>query len=115
MQLFVKWDYTNAKILKGPQAVRPVGDDWVPFILRAEIVDPRSQKLTLRFDHQLGAVVQDVEGLPQIDYKRARGAMYPNIREQLDALWHDIDAGTLDKTGRFYALIAEVKNSVPRT
>jgi len=40
---------------------------------------------------------------------------YPNISEQLDKLFHDIDNGTLDKDGDFYTSIKAVKDANPKT
>ena len=40
---------------------------------------------------------------------------YPSLGEQLDALYKDIMAGTLDVTGNFASMITEVKNAVPKT
>ena len=43
---------------------------------------------------------------------------YPNISEQLDLLWHDIDAGKFGataKTSSFYTTIKNVKDSSPKT
>jgi hypothetical protein len=43
--------------------------------------------------------------------------IYPNIAEQLDRLWHDIDAGLLGaqaKTGDFYLAIKSVKDANPK-
>lgn len=39
---------------------------------------------------------------------------FPHFAEQLDALWHDIDNETLDKTGAFYALLKAVKDKYPK-
>lgn len=42
---------------------------------------------------------------------------YPNINEQLDMLWHDIDDGkfgTDAKTSSFYTSIKNVKDSNPK-
>ena len=42
---------------------------------------------------------------------------YPNINEQLDMLWHDIDGGkfgTDAKTSSFYTSIKNVKDSNPK-
>ena len=36
---------------------------------------------------------------------------YPNIKEQLDLLWHDIDAGKFGATAK----IKNVKDSSPKT
>jgi hypothetical protein len=43
--------------------------------------------------------------------------IYPNIAEQLDRLWHDIDTGLLGnqaKTGDFYLAIKAVKDANPK-
>ena len=39
---------------------------------------------------------------------------YPDIEEQLDKLFHDIDDGKLDKTGTFYTAIKAVKDANPK-
>ena len=36
------------------------------------------------------------------------------IGEQLDNLWHDIDEGKLDKTGKFYTSIKVIKDKYPK-
>lgn len=43
-------------------------------------------------------------------YDDSRRKEYPNIEEQLDKLWHDINDGKLDKTGKFYLAIKEIKD-----
>jgi len=47
-------------------------------------------------------------------YIDSRQAEYPSIGDQLDMLWHAIDAGTLDTTSDFYTTIAAVKNDNPK-
>ena len=47
-------------------------------------------------------------------YQFDREVEYPLLGEQLDALFHDIDEGKLDKTGAFYALLKEVKDTYPK-
>ena len=47
---------------------------------------------------------------PRVNRKIA----YPEIEEQLDKLFHDIDAGKLDKTGEFYKAIKAVKDANPK-
>ena len=47
-------------------------------------------------------------------YKFDREVEYPLLGEQLDALFHDIDEGKLDKTGSFYTLLKEVKDTYPK-
>ena len=42
---------------------------------------------------------------------------YPNIRTQLDQLWHDIDSGKLGdtaKTGTWYLAVKKVKDYFPK-
>lgn len=48
--------------------------------------------------------------------ERAAGIVtsYPALEEQLDKLFHDIDAGKLDKTGDFYKALKEVKDTFPK-
>ena len=37
------------------------------------------------------------------------------LGDELDALWHDIDEGKLDKTGAFYTAIKKIKDDHPKT
>ncbi len=43
-----------------------------------------------------------------------KGSGYKNLAEQLDLLWHDIDAGKLDKTGSWYLDVKAVKERFPK-
>jgi len=45
-------------------------------------------------------------------YQRDR--QYPNLGEQFDLLFKDINEGTLDKTGGFYTAIKAVKDAHPK-
>ena len=54
------------------------------------------------------------EAIQARTYKAKRSEEYPFIKEQLDNLWHDIENGTLDKTGKFYSLISAVKSKYPK-
>ena len=45
-------------------------------------------------------------------YKSAR--VYPQLGEQFDKLWHDINSGTLDNTGEFFTALKEVKDNNPK-
>ena len=42
-------------------------------------------------------------------YDTSRRKEYHLIEDQLDMLWHDINEGKLDKTGKFYLAIKEIK------
>ena len=50
----------------------------------------------------------------QIEVGNQRFPEYPDLREQLDKLFHDIDEGKLDKTGAFYTAIKAVKDKYPK-
>ena len=47
-------------------------------------------------------------------YQRDRANEYPELKEQLDKLYHDISNGTLDNTGDFYTAIKAVKDKYPK-
>lgn len=47
-------------------------------------------------------------------YQRNRSSEYPNIAEQLDKLYHDINNGTLTTSGDFYSAINAVKTKYPK-
>ena len=47
-------------------------------------------------------------------YQRKRASEYPEIGDQLDMLFHAIDAGTLDKSSDFYTTIKAVKDKYPK-
>lgn len=49
----------------------------------------------------------------QLTYQRDRATAYPNIADQLDMLYHDIKAGTLD-TGAWIQAIEAVKTEYPK-
>jgi|5B_taG_2_1085324.scaffolds.fasta_scaffold29311_2 hypothetical protein len=57
----------------------------------------------------------ETTSLDAIAHIPGRMGMYPKISEQLDALWHDIDNGTLDKNGEFYNMLKTVKDSYPKS
>ena len=48
-------------------------------------------------------------------YGKKRSVGYPKIGEQLDALYRDIENGTLTKSGEFYLMIKAVKDTYPKS
>ena len=40
---------------------------------------------------------------------------YPNIGDQLDMLWHDMNNGVIEKSTTFYEAIKAVKDANPKT
>lgn len=47
-------------------------------------------------------------------YAQLRRQAYPEITDQLDALWHAMDNGTLPKAEPFYSDILAVKQAFPK-
>ena len=48
------------------------------------------------------------------EYQRDRETQYPEIKEQLDLLYHDMTAGKGDKTGEWYKALKTVKDNNPK-
>lgn len=49
-----------------------------------------------------------------MDYRKARRVQYPALADQLDSLWHAMDAGILPKVEPMYSRIKAVKLSYPK-
>ena len=47
-------------------------------------------------------------------YQRDRAVNYPNVKEQLDMIWHAINQDKLDKTSDFYLTLKSVKDTYPK-
>lgn len=89
-------------------------------------------KLYPNVHNQVGDKAFDVEGNPivideskvtekitelQAEYdakQYQRDRKYPELGEQFDLLFKDINEGTLDKTGGFYTAIKAVKDAHPK-
>ena len=48
------------------------------------------------------------------EYQRQRAAEYPELKEQLDKLYHDINNGTLTTSGGFFTALNAVKTKYPK-
>lgn len=48
------------------------------------------------------------------DHKALRAAEYPDIADQLDALWHAMNQGVLPMVEGFYDEIKRVKDQYPK-
>lgn len=48
------------------------------------------------------------------DYRARRAADYPQLAEQLDALWHAMDKARIPMVAEFYDPIREVKARYPK-
>jgi len=75
----------------------------------------QSEDVTKPTEEELNAKIALVQAdLDATQYSEDRKEAYPDIGEQLDMLWHAIDAGTLDKTSDFYTTIKAVKDNNPK-
>ena len=52
--------------------------------------------------------------IAELQLIKNRATAYPQLGEQFDKLWHDINNGTLDNTGEFFTALQEVKDNNPK-
>lgn len=75
---------------------------------------------TMPTEEQVNAKIAELQAdldYQNLDYVKARKFSYPDITEQLDKLWHDIDGSKLGadaKTGSWYLAIKQVKDDNPK-
>jgi len=50
----------------------------------------------------------------QACYRKRRAEAYPSMEEQLDALWHAMDAGIIPMVEKFYMDLKHVKERYPK-
>ena len=68
---------------------------------------------TMPSDEELKAEIKRLEDeWTANQYQRDR--KYPELKEQLDMLFHDMTSGKGDKTGEWYKTIAKVKSDNPK-
>lgn len=112
-QLYVQFDTTEGSITAGPQAGMRDQSGWYKYVPAPDRL-PRDD-VDYVVDEDAGTVIQYVTGsAPEPEYTESRALNYPKLTEQLDRLYHDIDNGTLDKTGEFYAGQKSVKDEYPK-
>jgi hypothetical protein len=114
MNLFVKWDSDNNKILYGPQGVAGDGDGWYPLIETGEVENYRTQHRVYEFVEAVQAVIGRVEGSANLTWIQARQGAYGGLADQLDMIWHDMNDGTFDSTGLFFNHIKDIKDANPK-
>ena len=52
--------------------------------------------------------------IAELQWEDNRKINYPQLGQQFDKLFHDIDNGTLDNTGEFFKALKEVKDAYPK-
>tara|TARA_R100001594_G_scaffold49289_1_gene82225 strand:- start:66 stop:422 length:357 start_codon:yes stop_codon:yes gene_type:complete len=67
-------------------------------------------------DSQLNAVGTDATNAENlVKVKNTRAQTYPALGEQLDLLYHDMNAGKGDKTGEWFKAVKKVKDDNPKS
>lgn len=62
-----------------------------------------------------GRVKEEVEQLSlSLEYRSQRAPEYPDVKDQLDMLWHGMDSGEFPKLDSFYEAIKLVKDKYPK-
>ena len=72
---------------------------------------------TMPTEEQVNAKIAELQAAldyQNLDYVKGRKSSYPDITEQFDKLWHDINDGKLDKTGTWFLAIKQVKDDNPK-
>jgi len=91
-------------------SLRP-GAQWT---LNGEVLTWSDETQTCPTNQEIQNEVDRLQGeYESNEYQRLR--QYPSIGDQLDMLWHAIDAGTLNKTSDFYTTIKAVKDAHPKS
>ena len=52
--------------------------------------------------------------IAELQWEQNRRDNYPQLAEQFDKLWHDLNNETLDKTGEFFTALKNVKDTYPK-
>lgn len=77
----------------------PEGSDWTP--------PPKAE-----VEAYLAKIQQEWD--ENMKYSMLRSVSYPDVGQQLDALWHAMNNGTLPKVDEFYNMIKDVKDRFPK-
>ena len=86
--------------------------EWV---LRGDTLEWLDEEETEPSSDAIAAEVTRLQGIyDNNDYQRTRAAAYPELKEQLDKLYHDMTAGKLDATGEWHKTIKAVKDATAK-
>jgi hypothetical protein len=82
-------------------------------VINEKITEWHSQDITQPTDEAIATEQARLQAEYDANqYQRDR--VYPQLGEQFDKLWHDINNGTLDNTGEFFTALKEVKDNNPK-
>jgi len=66
-------------------------------------------------DAEIAAEITRLQGVRDgLAYQRTRATAYPELKEQLDLLYHDMAADKGDKTGTWFAAVKAVKDATAK-
>ena len=98
-------------ILKALQKLRPLAE----FNLRGTRLEWLDPKQTEPNQDEINTEIErQKKEFTDNQYQRDRADSYPAIGDQLDMLFHAIDAGKVDKTSDFYKSLKAVKDKYPK-
>ena len=85
------------------------------YTVRGEKIEWHDKKINQPSQSELEtAMAEAIEDAKKLEYRHSRYKEYPQIGEQLDMLFHAIDAGALNKTSAFYTTLKAVKEKYPK-
>ena len=94
------------------QSLRP-GAEWV---LRGDVLEWLDTNQIKPTEAEIAEeIIRLQEEYDAKEYARKRAVEYPALNEQLDMLWHAIDAGKLNKYSDFYKILKSVKDKYPKS
>ena len=82
--------------------------------LYAQVNNERREFTDAEYDQAIEDLAQSKLDEQDNGYARARLEAYPDWRESLDMLFHDMTAGKGDKTGDWYKALKKVKDDNPK-
>ena len=100
-------------LYKWPSGAAEASEYLIPeILLQGRVLVREIETETVTADHVVtkdGDVVQK-----ERDYASRRRSEYPEVADQLDALWHAMDSGQIPMVPEFYEPIREVKARHPK-
>ena len=88
------------------------GAEW---ILREDVLEWLDSEQTEPTADELAAEVTRLQGVYDGNaYQRTRADAYPELKEQLDLLYHDMAANKGDKTGEWFKAVKAVKDATAK-
>jgi len=88
------------------------GAEWV---LRDDVLEWLDSKQTEPTQSQIDAEIARLQGVYDGNaYQRTRAEAYPELKEQLDLLYHDMAANKGDKTGEWFKAVKAVKDATAK-